>query len=72
MLSTTEGPDPWQRALDGLNALVDAGIDHHIVGGDQISALDGDTGIVWDYDLERWRLVNQSGRATATAVGVDR
>ncbi|WP_143670443.1 hypothetical protein [Streptomyces antimycoticus] len=48
---------PWQRATDGLNALVDAGIPFHVEPDGHISNPLGDEHIEWDRAAERWRLV---------------
>ncbi|MER8158111.1 hypothetical protein [Streptomyces sp. NPDC094472] len=48
---------PWQRATDGLNALVDAGIGFHIEPDGHIANPFGDEHIEWDRSAERWRLV---------------
>ncbi|TJZ55579.1 hypothetical protein FCH28_09565 [Streptomyces piniterrae] len=51
------GGDPWQRATDGLNALVDAGIGFHIEPDGHIAGPDGEH-IEWDRDAERWTLTH--------------
>ncbi|MFG3476410.1 hypothetical protein ACGF3K_14260 [Streptomyces sp. NPDC047980] len=47
---------PWQRAVDGLNALVDADIPFHIEPDGHISNPFGDEHIEWDRAAERWHL----------------
>lgn len=49
--------DPWVRATDGLNALVDAGIATWVQPDGHISDLAGDVHIMWDRSLQRWQLV---------------
>ncbi|MCR8574736.1 hypothetical protein [Streptomyces sp. Isolate_219] len=56
---------PWQRAVDGLNALVDAGIPAHIEPDGHISNPAGDEHIEWDRTAERWRLVHDEDDADA-------
>lgn len=48
---------PWQRAVDGLNALADSGVPFHIEPDGHISNPFGDEHIEWDRAAERWRLV---------------
>ncbi|MFF6847060.1 MULTISPECIES: hypothetical protein [Streptomyces] len=50
--------DPWQRAVDGLNALIDAGIGFWIEPDGHISNPMGDEHIEYDRETERWRLVH--------------
>ena len=50
--------DPWQRATDGLNALVDAGVGFWIEPDGHISNPMGDEHIEYDRETERWRLVH--------------
>ncbi|MFI9079174.1 hypothetical protein ACIGW8_22340 [Streptomyces sioyaensis] len=54
---------PWQRAVDGLNALVDAGIGFHVEPDGHISNPAGDEHIEWDRAAERWRLVHDDADA---------
>ncbi|MFC8625646.1 hypothetical protein [Streptomyces anulatus] len=49
---------PWERALDGLNALVDAGVPVHIEPDGHIANSSGDEHIEWDRGAGRWRLVH--------------
>ncbi|MEV7470446.1 hypothetical protein AB0O20_28675 [Streptomyces kronopolitis] len=49
---------PWQRAVDGLNALVDARIGFHIEPDGHISNPSGDEHIEWDRAVERFVLVH--------------
>jgi hypothetical protein len=49
---------PWQRAVEGLNALVDAGIPFHVEPDGHISNPTGDQHIEWDHKAGRWRLVH--------------
>ncbi|MGG2461742.1 hypothetical protein ACO0M4_18310 [Streptomyces sp. RGM 3693] len=48
----------WQQALDGLNALVDAGVPVHIEPDGHIANPLGDEHIEWDPAAQRWRLVH--------------
>lgn len=48
---------PWQRAVDGLNALVDADIPVHIEPDGHISNPCGDEHIEWNRETSRWQLV---------------
>lgn len=50
--------DPWQRATDGLNALVDSGVGFWIEPDGHISNPMGDEHIEYDRETERWRLVH--------------
>ncbi|MFI0768568.1 hypothetical protein ACH4TQ_27330 [Streptomyces sp. NPDC021218] len=52
----TRGDSPWQRATDGLNALVDAGVGFHLEPDGHISNPFGDEHIEWDRAAERWVL----------------
>ncbi|MFF8901719.1 hypothetical protein ACF082_30040 [Streptomyces lydicus] len=54
----TADVSPWQRAVDGLNALVDAGIGFHVEPDGHISNPSGGEHIEWDRAAERWRLVH--------------
>ncbi|MFC9036846.1 hypothetical protein [[Kitasatospora] papulosa] len=49
---------PWDRAVAGLNALVDANIAFWIEPDGHISGPFGDEHIEWDHDTSRWRLVH--------------
>ncbi|MGW0552320.1 hypothetical protein [Streptomyces altiplanensis] len=49
---------PWQRAVDGLNALVDADVTFHVEPDGHISNPFGDEHIEWDREAGRWRLVH--------------
>ncbi|MFD9834459.1 hypothetical protein [[Kitasatospora] papulosa] len=49
---------PWERAVAGLNALVDANIAFWIEPDGHISGPFGDEHIEWDHDTSRWRLVH--------------
>ncbi|GFH36599.1 hypothetical protein [Streptomyces pacificus] len=48
---------PWESAIEGLNALVDAGEIFHVENGD-ISSSSGDKRITWDSKAGRWRLAH--------------
>lgn len=48
---------PWERAVEGLNALVDAGV---AVDRSSILRLDGPERIEWDYMARRWHLVTDT------------
>ncbi|MFJ4637518.1 hypothetical protein ACIP69_18075 [Streptomyces hygroscopicus] len=50
--------DPWQRAVDGLNALAEAGIGFWIEPDGHISNPLGDEHIEYDRETERWQLVH--------------
>lgn len=49
---------PWERAVDGLNALVDAGIGFHIEPDGHIANPAGDEHIEWDTATARWTLTH--------------
>ncbi|MFJ8855155.1 hypothetical protein [Streptomyces sp. NPDC102437] len=52
-------PDsPWERAVAGLNALVDAGVDFHVEPDGHISAPFSDEHIEWDLRSRRWVLTH--------------
>ncbi|MEU7596401.1 hypothetical protein AB0B79_25725 [Streptomyces sp. NPDC039022] len=55
---STRAESPWQRAVDGLNALTDAGVDFHIEPDGHIANPLGDEHIEWDRASQRWRLVH--------------
>lgn len=55
--------DPWQRATDGLNALVDAGVGFWIEPDGHISNPVGDEHIEYDRETERWQLVRDDEEA---------
>ncbi|MGW3330581.1 hypothetical protein ACWDF9_08575 [Streptomyces rubiginosohelvolus] len=59
---------PWQRALDGLNALVDARIPFHIEPDGHIANSSGDEHIEWDRKAGRWRLVHDNETDLTTTV----
>ncbi|MEQ4610654.1 hypothetical protein ABMX48_31575 [Streptomyces cavourensis] len=59
---------PWQRAVDGLNALVDAGVPFHIEPDGHIANSTGDQHIEWDRTAARWRLVHNDETALTTTV----
>lgn len=52
---------PWQRATDGLNALVDAGVGFHFEPDGHISNPAGGEHIEWDHGRERFVLTAESG-----------
>ncbi|MFI2184560.1 hypothetical protein [Streptomyces sioyaensis] len=56
---------PWQRAVDGLNALVDAGIGFHVELDGHISNPAGDEHIEWSRREERWVLTHDEDDADA-------
>ncbi|MFD6421577.1 hypothetical protein [Streptomyces sp. NPDC060198] len=61
---------PWERAVEGLNALVDASIPVHIEPDGHISNPTGDEHIEWDQTAKRWRLVHdEDDLDTATMDG---
>ncbi|WEH40769.1 hypothetical protein [Streptomyces sp. AM 2-1-1] len=49
---------PWERAVEGLNALVDAGESFHVEPDGHISNPVGDQHIEWDQTTKCWRLVH--------------
>ncbi|MFD8687814.1 hypothetical protein [Streptomyces sp. NPDC059651] len=51
---------PWERAVEGLNALVDADVLFHIEPDGHISNSTGDEHIEWDRTAKRWRLVHDT------------
>lgn len=53
-----EAASPWQRAVDGLNALVDADVIFHVEPDGHISAPFGDEHIEWDLKARRWVLTH--------------
>ncbi|GGZ51555.1 hypothetical protein [Streptomyces rubiginosohelvolus] len=59
---------PWQRAVDGLNALVDAEIPFCIEPDGRIAGLIGDERIEWDSEAGRWRLVHGDDADVTTTV----
>lgn len=60
---------PWHRAVEGLNALVDAGECFHVEPGGHISNSSGDERIEWDRTTNRWRLAH--GADAAPPITVD-
>ncbi|MFF4479508.1 hypothetical protein ACFY1A_21160 [Streptomyces sp. NPDC001520] len=56
LTESTRGGSPWQRATDGLNALVDAGVGFHVEPDGHISNPFGDEHIEFDRAAERWVL----------------
>lgn len=56
----TEAPavSPWERAVAGLNALVDAGVAFHVEPDGHISAPFSNEHIEWDRRAERWVLTH--------------
>ncbi|MEU7154076.1 hypothetical protein AB0B15_39605 [Streptomyces sp. NPDC045456] len=55
---STRAESPWQQAVDGLNALTDAGVDFHIEPDGHIANPLGGEHIEWDRASQRWRLVH--------------
>ncbi|MFJ3699466.1 hypothetical protein ACIPW9_35980 [Streptomyces sp. NPDC090052] len=51
-----ESSSPWERAMAGLNALVDAGVAFHVEPDGHISNPFGDEHIEWDLKAKRWVL----------------
>ncbi|MCM2394372.1 hypothetical protein [Streptomyces albipurpureus] len=60
---------PWERAVEGLNALVDADIPFHIEPDGHISNTSGDEHIEWDRKANRWRLVHDDEDLLAPTAG---
>ncbi|WP_265692371.1 hypothetical protein [Streptomyces griseolus] len=60
-----EAPSPWERAVAGLNALVDADVALHVEPDGHISNPFGDEHIEWDHDTARWRLVHDDEEDSA-------
>jgi hypothetical protein len=56
---------PWERAVEGLNALTTAGISFHVEPDGHISNPFGDEHIEWDHATQRWRLVHDDEAGTA-------
>ncbi|WP_267244385.1 hypothetical protein [Streptomyces sp. PR69] len=54
---------PWQRAVEGLNALVDADVPFHIEPDGHISSSTGSEHIEWDKQARRFRLVDDNEAA---------
>ncbi|WP_406143688.1 hypothetical protein [Streptomyces anulatus] len=52
---------PWERAVAGLNALVDAGVAFHVELDGHISAPFSDEHIEWDLKAKRWVLTHDDG-----------
>lgn len=63
--TTPSGISPWQRAVDGLNALADAGIPVHAEPDGHISNPSGGEHIEWDRAAERWVLTHDEDDADA-------
>ncbi|MFE2930667.1 hypothetical protein [Streptomyces sp. NPDC059278] len=53
-----ESPSPWERAVAGLNALVDAAVIFHVEPDGHISAPFSDEHIEWDLRARRWVLTH--------------
>ncbi|MEU5716599.1 hypothetical protein AB0G71_12550 [Streptomyces sp. NPDC020403] len=53
-----EAGSPWERAVAGLNALVDAGVAFHVEPDGHISAPFSDEHIEWDLKSRRWVLTH--------------
>lgn len=53
-----EAGSPWERAVAGLNALVDAGVAFHVEPDGHISAPFSDEHIEWDLKAKRWVLTH--------------
>ncbi|MFI8254113.1 hypothetical protein [Streptomyces filamentosus] len=58
---------PWQRAVDGLNALIDAQVPFHIEPDGHIANSCGDEHIEYDRAAGRWRLVHDDATETEAA-----
>lgn len=56
--TSPEAMSPWERAVAGLNALVDAGVDFHVEPDGHISAPFSDEHIEWDLRARRWVLTH--------------
>ncbi|OKI04956.1 hypothetical protein A6A06_09705 [Streptomyces sp. CB02923] len=67
---STRAASPWQQAVDGLNALVDAGISFHIEPDGHIANPAGDEHIEWDRESQRWRLVHDNEDAPVPDPGM--
>ncbi|MFH8752999.1 hypothetical protein ACH4GK_17610 [Streptomyces rimosus] len=63
---STRAASPWQQAVDGLNALVDADIAVHVEPDGHIANPAGDEHIEWDRAAGRWRLVHGGEDAPET------
>ncbi|MFI5525035.1 hypothetical protein [Streptomyces platensis] len=59
----TADVSPWQRAVDGLNALVDADLPVHVEPDGHISNPAGSEHIEWDRSAGRWLLVHDDEAA---------
>ncbi|MFB6813064.1 hypothetical protein ACFCV8_00755 [Streptomyces sp. NPDC056347] len=57
-ITELEAAPPWERAVAGLNALVDAGVDFHVEPDGHISAPFSDEHIEWDLRARRWVLTH--------------
>ncbi|PJN31340.1 hypothetical protein CG717_16380 [Streptomyces sp. CB02613] len=59
LLQSPESPaSPWERAVAGLNALVDADVVFHVEPDGHISAPFSDEHIEWDLKARRWVLTH--------------
>ncbi|GCD46154.1 hypothetical protein [Streptomyces paromomycinus] len=67
---STRATSPWQRAVDGLNALTDAEVDFHIEPDGHIANPSGDEHIEWDRKAQRWRLVHDDEDGSAPDPGM--
>ncbi|MEU7044982.1 hypothetical protein AB0A77_28540 [Streptomyces varsoviensis] len=67
----TRVESPWQRAVDGLNALMDADIPVHVEPDGHISTPLGDEHIEWDRESQRWRLVHDDTEDALGQIGGD-
>ncbi|WP_371624091.1 hypothetical protein OG245_15375 [Streptomyces sp. NBC_01116] len=57
-----EASSPWERAVAGLNALVDADVIFHVEPDGHISAPFSDEHIEWDLKAKRWVLTRDTCR----------
>lgn len=56
--SPESASSPWERAVAGLNALVDAGVAFHVEPDGHISTPFSDEHIEWDLKAKRWVLTH--------------
>ena len=61
---------PWERAVAGLNALVDAGVAFHVEPDGHISAPFSDEHIEWDLKAKRWVLTHDDEDDGVPPLGV--
>ncbi|MCX4601172.1 hypothetical protein OG402_11805 [Streptomyces anulatus] len=71
-LEAHAGASPWERAVAGLNALVDAGVAFHVEPDGHISAPFSDEHIEWDLKAKRWVLTRDDEDDDSYEAAADR